>query len=172
MDKKTKICCICDQEKDAIHFSKDSSRKDGFGNKCKHCFSAYKKRNKPSIDRLRERWEESNKVRMSEYRKKYHKTYSIEIKQEVFSHYCSGDIRCVQCGFQDIRALTIDHVLNDGAEERRKFSGSRRNFGGSKLYAHLKKHNYPEGYQVLCFNCNVIKYRNHLEDCSKEPSLI
>ena len=31
------------------------------------------------------------------------------------------------------------------------------NLSGDKLYEYLKKHNFPERYQVLCFNCNFTK---------------
>jgi hypothetical protein len=51
-------------------------------------------------------------------------------------------------------ALTIDHIKGNGAEERRRLAKQAR---GSRFYLWLKRHGYPEGYQVLCFNCNNIK---------------
>jgi hypothetical protein len=29
--------------------------------------------------------------------------------------------------------------------------------GGVRFYSWLRRNNYPEGYQVLCFNCNIAK---------------
>ena len=61
--------------------------------------------------------------------------------------------RCVCCHETFETFLTLDHVNNDGAEDRKK-RGS-----GSKLYNYLNKKNYPVGFQVLCFNCNFGRWR-------------
>lgn len=63
--------------------------------------------------------------------------------------------KCVCCEESNIIFLTIDHVLEDGAEERRDINKS----GGPKFYRWLKKQGYPkDNYQVLCFNCNFAKH--------------
>ncbi len=64
--------------------------------------------------------------------------------------------RCARCGFEDARALQIDHVENDGAAERAVLGG--QHFSGWKFYAVLEKRGWPDGYQTLCANCNLIKY--------------
>ena len=57
--------------------------------------------------------------------------------------------RCVCCGENiGIEILTIDHIKG-----RKK--GDNRT--GEQLYRYLKKNDFPEGYQVLCFNCNAAK---------------
>ena len=68
----------------------------------------------------------------------------------VLTHYGNGKLACVKCGFDDMRALSIDHI--DGRGKR-----DRVNMGGSYFYANLKKKGYPDGYQTLCMNCNWIK---------------
>jgi len=79
--------------------------------------------------------------------------YYNELKKcEVLEHYGNGKIACVNCGFEDIRALTIDHVYNDGARHRGKIGG-----GGRVLYKWLIDNGYPEGFQTLCMNCQWIK---------------
>lgn len=56
---------------------------------------------------------------------------------------------CARCGFSDIRALQIDHVAGNGADERREIGNGVR---------YLKKVIKSSGdYQVLCANCNLIK---------------
>ncbi len=77
-------------------------------------------------------------------------------------HYCIGLIQCSKCGFEDIRALCIDHINGDGANHRRQITSNDlskkpRDGGGSNTYRWLKRNGYPEGFQVLCFNCNQIK---------------
>ena len=60
--------------------------------------------------------------------------------------------KCTCCGESEISVLNIDHVNNDGAEHRREIG-----LGSCRLYQWLKHHNYPDGYQVLCANCNTSK---------------
>jgi hypothetical protein len=79
----------------------------------------------------------------------------LAVKKEVLEHYGQGRLACVQCGFANLDALCIDHVNNDGAVHRAGLGGGR-NYGGG-IYYWLRAHNYPEGYQTLCFNCNAIK---------------
>ena len=71
------------------------------------------------------------------------------IKIEVLGHYCSGEPACQCCGVMFIEFLTIDHV-NGGGRQHREQVGS----GGYRLYAWLKANGYPDGYRVMCLNCN------------------
>lgn len=61
---------------------------------------------------------------------------------------------CACCGVKDIRLLTIDHINGGGNKHRRML-------GHSKIYRWLKQNRYPDGYQVLCWNCNLGKHLNH-----------
>ena len=114
-----------------------------------------------------------NRVYMKEYKKKYlerlkldsirykeycekQKGYRVRSRWEVLSVYSEGDLSCKCCGEKEYKFLTIDHINNDGAEERRRYSTARS--GGGWFYA-LKKRGYPKGYQVLCYNCNCAKGR-------------
>ena len=72
-----------------------------------------------------------------------------QLKLEVLSYY-SQDLKCDGCGFSDVRALSIDHVKGDGAKHRKKI-------GNVDFYRWIKKNKFPEGFQVLCFNCQWIK---------------
>ena len=73
-------------------------------------------------------------------------------KEDVLTHYGNGVLACVRCGFTDIRALTIDHIHNDGYEHRKTIGLSGRGF-----YYWLKRENFPDGFQTLCMNCQFIK---------------
>ena len=75
-----------------------------------------------------------------------------KIKIEVLTYYGKGICACIQCGFNDIKALTIDHIERNGAEHRR-----RLNKAGYKFYLWLRKQGFPEGYQTLCMNCQFTK---------------
>ncbi len=80
------------------------------------------------------------------------------LKEEVLTHYSNGNLACVRCGFDDMGALCLDHINNDGAKDRQR--GGRRE--GFCLYRNLRKLGYPAGFQTLCFNCNHLKYRETL----------
>ncbi len=78
----------------------------------------------------------------------------FELKNVVLSHY--GQKCNCSCGCQvtNRNHLTIDHINNDGAEQRRA-SGSN---GGHANYRRIIKANFPTDLQVLCWNCNCAKH--------------
>lgn len=81
-----------------------------------------------------------------------HSIRNHKLKYIIFNHY--GD-KCTCCGFNDKRALVVDHINNDGGEHRRQVGSY------TKFYLWLIKNNYPSGYQALCFSCNTSKLLNH-----------
>ena len=63
-------------------------------------------------------------------------------------------MKCATCGYdKNINALELDHIDGKGNDSRKKFGST----GGWAYYKKLKTLGYPEGYQVLCSNCNKIK---------------
>lgn len=102
---------------------------------------------------------ETKKRLQSEYRERnreklraYQKERRLKLKLTVLEHYGN---ECAECGFNDYRALHIDHVNDNGAEERKSLGG--QNFAGWQFYDWLIKQGLPEGYQTLCANHNSIK---------------
>ncbi len=86
-----------------------------------------------------------------------------KLKLEVFTHYAKdGIIRCQKCGFDNIDALSLDHIDDTGAQHRRETSGSK--MGGINFYKYIRNHGYPENLQLLCMNCNVIKEKLRLRN--------
>jgi hypothetical protein len=81
--------------------------------------------------------------------------YYDRVRAETYEAY--GGAVCVCCGETEQHFLTIDHVHNNGAEERREMESTR---GSKNFYVRLKTAGFPSGYQVLCQNCNVGKFRN------------
>jgi hypothetical protein len=70
----------------------------------------------------------------------------IDLKIEVFEHYGS---KCACCEEDTLEYLTIDHINNDGATHRKEI--------GTQIFPWLKSNNYPNNFQILCFNCNYVK---------------
>ena len=81
------------------------------------------------------------------------KSYRDRIRLRVIDHYTKGLRNCACCGQKGLQFLTIDHVNNDGHEHRKKV-------GVANLPIWLKNNNYPDGFQILCWNCNMAKARN------------
>lgn len=77
-----------------------------------------------------------------------HLIFRNKLKLEVFSHYSQGEPKCECCGVTGIHFLTLDHINNDGKEDR-KLNGL-----GATFYARMKRLGYPPGIRVFCWNCN------------------
>jgi len=64
-----------------------------------------------------------------------------------FQVYSNGMMCCDECGIDDIDVLTIDHKNNNGTKHRKEINNNA-------LSNWLIHNNFPEGYRVLCRNCN------------------
>jgi hypothetical protein len=90
----------------------------------------------------------------------------VSLREQALNRYGRS---CVRCGFENLLALVIDHIDDNGAEERKALGG--QNFSGWRFYEYLKKVGWPDGYQTLCANCNMIKEQLRLQQsrpCSSE----
>ena len=80
------------------------------------------------------------------------KKLRLNYKQRIVEHYSNGENCCNCCGEDIFEFLTIDHIHNDGSEHRKKI--------GSNILTDLIRRNFPEGFQILCMNCNMAKEIN------------
>lgn len=82
--------------------------------------------------------------------RKAHPTYGrdkrIAIRKEVIKHYGGS---CACCGQDVFEFLAIDHINGEGCKQKRELGMS-----GFSFILWLKRSKYPEGFQVLCHNCN------------------
>lgn len=84
-----------------------------------------------------------HKVSRDAYTKEYQRT----VRKEIIGHYGGS---CACCGETELAFLAIDHIGGGGAKHRRALGMT----GGSRFYAWLRRNKYPEGFRVLCHNCN------------------
>lgn len=77
-----------------------------------------------------------------------------EIKDLVFTAY--GGYKCACCGNTEKLFLTIDHVDGQGNKHRKEINRK----AGYGFYYWLVQKNFPSGFQVLCFNCNLGRSNN------------
>ena len=107
---------------------------------------------KDNPDRVRDNhrnWYKNNPEKWSNYQKMYRKSR----KQIVFDHY-GWECKC--CGETIPQFLTIDHINNDGYKDKR----INKTTSGDVVYRNIIKNNFPDTFQVLCFNCNCGKNVN------------
>lgn len=114
----------------------------------------YKNKEKIKL-RMRKKYSED-----AEYKKRKDasaKEWRNKLRIECLTHYGGNPPKCICCGETIIGFLTIDHPNNDGAKQRKNL----RLIGGWRFYQWLKSHNYPKGYQVMCYNCNCGRAKNN-----------
>ena len=68
----------------------------------------------------------------------------------VLQYYGGNTPKCVCCGETRLAFLAVDHKNGKGNEHRRAIGKS-----GLGFLVWLVKNNFPEGFQVLCHNCNM-----------------
>ena len=74
--------------------------------------------------------------KMAEYRR--------QARTEAITHYGG---KCACCGESRPEFLAIDHINGGGNKHHKEIKGMA-------IGIWLRKHNYPEGFRVLCHNCN------------------
>ena len=69
--------------------------------------------------------------------------------------------RCIRCGFDDVRALQIDHVNGRGYGDP---LASNTGTSAQTVYRKIALTGNTDGLQLLCANCNWIKRAENNED--------
>ena len=116
---------------------------------CSPCKSAYgvewRRKKLASEPGYRERKNKEAAISRSKHRDKINERQKLErrlARVQVLEHY--GSV-CVCCGVTDFEFLAIDHV-NGGGRQHYKQVGD--------LVRWILKNDYPEGFRILCHNCN------------------
>lgn len=76
-----------------------------------------------------------------------------KIRKDIIAKYGG---RCKCCGESRWEFLTIDHINNDGAKERKEKYGTQSG-NSMQWFLELKRLPIRDDLQVLCFNCNLAK---------------
>lgn len=95
-------------------------------------------------DRGRRRWRENKEKMLATM-----KASKRKLRLEMIAAY-GGKCNC--CGEIEPKFLAVDHIYNDGAEERRRNHGLR----GAEFVRLLREKGWPKDrYRLLCHNCNM-----------------
>jgi len=109
--------------------------------------------NKEHIERKREIGRLSARRRRALNREEYNRKQRDRnrmLKLKVINHYSKGKNCCACCGETTYEFLSIDHVNENGSEHRKHVKGTY-------IIQWLINNNFPNGFQILCFNCNSAK---------------
>lgn len=170
----TKICKICNIVKPIEEFNKNKKHSDGHTSVCKDCCNEELRERYGNDLEYREKIMEKNRIAVAKYRAKegfipwYKRSQeNLETQREhakksrqkdryiVIEHYSNGTMKCICCGENHYDFLTIDHMNNDGANQKRE-----NKLAGNNMYKWLINNGFPKEYQVLCMNCNWSKRLN------------
>lgn len=139
-----KHCFKCGKTKTLSLFYRDSSRKDGYANKCKDCENTAKANRRKANPISRE----SHKTRMTEYRHK-----KTEEKRE-YVRILKESASCLDCGFTGAAyCFDFDHISNVKNFEISTGIHSAR-ISLSKLIAEIAL------CELVCANCHRIRTHN------------
>jgi len=113
------------------------------------------------------KWRSNNRDKVAINQRRYYKkdpskhhaaVHKVRVKVRLDMIKAYGG-ECRRCGISDVEVLDIDHIHNNGAEDR------RNHLHGYNLYRHLKKLGWPkDDFQLLCKNCN---WKKHLANIRK-----
>jgi len=134
----------------------------------------YCEEHKEQLKENYKQWLEKNKDRRHQLNKEYYERNKgrkcqeqrercKRIRYEVLCHYSSNPPECGCCHEKILDFLTIDHM--NGYKNSADYGQTRAKTltwnTKEKICLWLKRNNFPEGYQVLCFNCNSGRAKNH-----------
>lgn len=102
------------------------------------------------------RAQHSHSKEWKDKRAEYQRGYAKRLKLDVVNHYSNGKNVCACCGEAGIAFLSIDHT-NGGGRKHRFSLFKKGDYGGTRFYRWLRANGYPQGFQVLCYNCNFAK---------------
>ena len=100
------------------------------------------------------KYQKDNGKRMNQNSRYYNEDLRFEVCLTYSKRHSNSDIPCCRCCGEntDVRFLAIDHI-----QGKKNLPKSEAKLGGDKLILFLRKNNFPDGYQVLCHNCNAAK---------------
>lgn len=111
----------------------------------------YEKNKKLALRRAR-KWVKANPLKRKKFAREWARRKGLVAKIAVFSYYGKNKKPLCKwrgCSIDDLDMLSLDHIDDSGAKDRRK----RYSRGGACFYIYLLNlRALPSGLQVLCHN--------------------
>lgn len=102
----------------------------------------------------------NHKERMNAYNKDGNwewtrgKDQQLEIKIIILQIYSKGTMKCSLCDEDNVDCLAVDHIGGGGTKHFKEIGNGQLKKGKGIFYGWLIKNNFPEGFRILCHNCN------------------
>ncbi len=122
----------------AEYFPIQGTAKSGFKSRCRKC----------SSKQFSEWYQENTRTRKYKKNSEAYKRYCQRVRVKALTYYGGNPPACQCCGESILEFLCIDHINGGGNEHRREVGV------GLMFYRWLINSGYPEGFRVLCHNCN------------------
>ena len=100
----------------------------------------YYLKNRDKLRKNQKEWYENNKDKARVNR--------LSRRERCIKFYGGDPPKCECCGESIYEFLTIDHI-NGGGNKHRESMPSK-----SYIYEWLLRNDFPDGFRVLCYNCN------------------
>jgi len=149
------------------YFTRGGVQTDGYSCYCKQCIKTYTKiwrlKNPSKVKDMDKKAYQKNSNKSKEKSKRWrllNKERNNELqlisrnrlKEDTFNYYSGNNPVCICCGEQHFKFLTLDHI-----DAHKNGNHTDKPRSGFKLYRWLRSHNFPSGFQILCYNCNLAK---------------
>lgn len=140
-----KVCRGCGKQRNAPEFIERKAVV-----KCKACRSgdSLERRAREMKEVLTALKQETQPITMAKFKGRRSDALSRRRRRDAVLKVYGGYCQC--CGETQYEFLAIDHIEGGGMNHRRALRSQN-------IYPWLIKNNYPEGFQVLCHNCNLAK---------------
>ena len=128
--------------------------------------------NKSRVNAKRRIYEKKNRSRIRMWKRNWVEKHREQHYQNVHRSYWKQRLsviealggKCVRCGFNDPRALQVDHINGGGVKELRAIANKLKY---NRMVIESVK-NKKGKYQLLCANCNWIKKSENKEIPNKK----
>lgn len=147
----TKYCAKCKSTKDTSEFYQRKKYRWECERYQSYCKACTRQRSKLHYQANAEKYrakERARKLALGEAHLIQKRAQRAKVRTEVVHAYGG---KCACCGVTEPAFLAIDHIDGGGKKHLKDIGGP------SNLIYWLKKNGYPQGFQVLCHNCNMAK---------------
>ncbi len=148
--KRFRTCSLCRVKKEISEFYRRKNydcQSHEYTYDCKVCHriyvNKYDSKNSKSKRIKEKHWIMQNR----ELHLKNKKEYRARVRKQAIEKY-GGKCKC--CGETNLVFLAMDHINGGGSKHLRTIK--------YQIAFWLRKNNYPDGFQVLCHNCNMAKH--------------
>lgn len=141
-------CHKCDTELNNENWYPSHQKKNA--RICKECTIKATKRWQINNRKLKYQYDTERRINNRDKYNEYHKRYYRKLRLEAIAHY-SPNMTCTDCGEDDVKTLSIDHINGGGTRHLKAIGGN--------FYQWLRKNKYPNDFRVLCMNCNWLRKR-------------